>query len=114
MLLHLFSLQFKKAAVKVSNICLQSMLTSLIFQADFGSLAFSSGLVIPVPHVVGQLSQLAHGVRSGDVTFIDVKRFTIETLHYDGLGPGSAMCTCMYTCGYKLHIMKFCVFMTLI
>ena len=46
-------------------------------------------MAIPEQIKIGQFKQLAHGLKSGDVTIIDKKRIRIANIYYDGQGPGN-------------------------
>lgn len=61
---------------------------SFSFQVDFGHVTFPANLVPPAERNVGPFSQLAHGLKSGDIIIKDAKTFYIPNLHYDGFGPG--------------------------
>lgn len=54
----------------------------------FGGFDIPQNFEAPKPQLLGQLSELAHQVRSGDVTVLDDRTISIKGLHYDGLGPG--------------------------
>jgi hypothetical protein len=56
-------------------------------QVNFGSLRVPGNLILPKKRKLSELSRLAHGVRSGNVTLLDAKTIYIPNLHYDGRAP---------------------------
>lgn len=58
------------------------------FSVYFAGVDIPAGFNSPKPQVIGQFSELAHSVRSGNVTVLDDRTIHIKDLHYDGLGPG--------------------------
>nr|XP_031827356.1 protein Skeletor, isoforms B/C [Nomia melanderi] len=54
---------------------------------NFGYVVFPAGLKAPETKMLSKFTQLAHGVRSGNITILDSKTFYIPNLHYDGKGP---------------------------
>ncbi|XP_018016326.1 uncharacterized protein LOC108673057 [Hyalella azteca] len=57
------------------------------FTVNFGSLRVPENLILPKKRKLSELSRLAHGVRSGNVTLLDAKTIYIPNLHYDGRAP---------------------------
>ncbi len=55
---------------------------------NFGHVAVPSNIQPPRPRDIGRFSQLAHNVKSEEVTVIDTKTITIKQFYYDGAGPG--------------------------
>ena len=54
---------------------------------DFGSVIFPENLNPPLPQKLPELKRLGHGLRSSDITILDMKTFYISDLHYDGAAP---------------------------
>ena len=63
------------------------ILFPVIIKVDFGSVIFPENVSPPQPVKVGGFKRLAHGLRSSDVTLLDMKTFYISDLHYDGSAP---------------------------
>ncbi|XP_067928652.1 protein Skeletor, isoforms B/C-like [Watersipora subatra] len=57
------------------------------FSVYFGGFDIPEGFDYPQPQMIGQFSQLAHQVSSGQVTILDEKTIKIEQFTYDGQGP---------------------------
>jgi len=57
------------------------------FTVDFGSVIFPENLNPPLPQKLPELKRLGHGLRSSDITMLDMKTFYISDLHYDGAAP---------------------------
>jgi len=55
---------------------------------NFGHIIFPTPPIDPPgPHNLGEMSTLAHGVQSGNISIEDTKTITINDLFYDGEGP---------------------------
>ncbi|CAH1784589.1 unnamed protein product [Owenia fusiformis] len=57
------------------------------FGVNFGDIIFPDNVQPPQAKSIGQFSELAHGLRSGEVVILDEKTLMVNNLHYDGQGP---------------------------
>ena len=58
---------------------------------NFGDVAFPSNVRVPRPTVIGKFSDEANGVRSGNVTVLDVKTVNINALTCDCQQSGALL-----------------------